>query len=49
MAAVKRAVLEEPEIGNLLEIGPFPDGYDYARGVDLLRRGLAELQLVDLA
>lgn len=45
---VRRAVLTGLEMEDLLAIGPFPDAFDYDAGLDLCRRGLAELGRVPL-
>ncbi len=45
---VTRAVLTGFEMEDLLAIGPFPDTFDYDAGLDLCRRGLAELGRVPL-
>jgi 7-cyano-7-deazaguanine synthase in queuosine biosynthesis len=46
--AVRRAVLTGFEMEDLLAIGPFPDTFDFDAGLDLCRRGLAELGRVAL-
>lgn len=47
--AMKLALLRTPSIEGLLGAGgSFPDGYDFDRAVDLWRRGLEEIRLVDL-
>jgi 7-cyano-7-deazaguanine synthase in queuosine biosynthesis len=46
--AVRRAVLLGFEMEDLLAIGPFPDSFDFDAGLDLCRRGLAELGRVPL-
>ncbi len=48
--AVKGALNQTPSVVRLVSMcGPFPDRYDYDRGVDLWRRGLDELATVDLS
>jgi hypothetical protein len=47
-AAVRRAILTGFDEIDLLAIGPFPDDFDLDSGLDLCRRGLAEMALVRL-
>ncbi len=46
--AVKRAILTGLEDDDLLAIGPYPDDFDLDAGLDVCRRGLAEMARVPL-